>query len=741
MINISYKLHWDTKKVIAISLSLQLILIGTVVLPLFGFDTIFLRQVIGFISITFIPGLLISRIIHLDDLDNISLIIIVIGLSLITLMFMGFLINIVLPVLGLARPLSFMFIFSIYTLLVIFLAILAYLRDRDFTYSNFMDINILDPPVIFLCLLPLLGVFGTYLVNFYNSNILLLFQLALISIIVAVISFDKFIQKDLYPLAIFSIGLSLLYHNSLISSYLWGWDVQLEYYYNQLVIENSFWDYTVSSNINGMLSVVILPTIYSIILDLNVAWVYKIIYPFIYAFVPVGLYNVYKAQFDERIAFFSAFYLMASFIFFVQMLTLTRQQIAEFFFIIIILLIFAKLKLELVKRRALIILFSFGLITSHYGLAYIIVFTLVFGYFILKYILNHENVLADSKFNVIYIVMIISWYLFTTSQVIFNSLINVFDQAKNYIGNDLIETESITAISEGSMYITTEIARYLYLISQMFILLGITLYLLKASAPLLTKYIKSYKFQSSLAISKTLENPPFNISPSKDYLLLSFMFLIMMASTLIAQFGIDIGRLYHIASLIISPFCIIGYFLFLIMMSPFFKIRIFSLNHKNIFIPISIFLITFYLLNVGVVSELIKDNPHSISISQNTVNQMDDLNISANFFRIYNVHEQDVYGTKWIDNNRKPDSDIYMDYYSFFPLLGYGMTGGFGLKFLTKNIISIPNGSYLYFGYINVIENLFSARYYRYDIREISLIIDKVNKIYSNGGSVIHINQ
>ena len=70
---------------------------------------------------------------------------------------------------------------------------------------------------------------------------------------------------------------------------------------------------------NAMLSITVLPTVYSNMLGMSLTWVYKIIYPLIFALVPVGLYLLWKPYIGKKFAFFSAFLFMADITFFTEL--------------------------------------------------------------------------------------------------------------------------------------------------------------------------------------------------------------------------------------------------------------------------------------------------------------------------------------------------------------------------------------------------------------------------------------
>jgi uncharacterized membrane protein len=222
---------------------------GVIGLDAIGLQIPIIRQLIVFIYLTFVPGILILRILKLHKVGNVETLLYTVGLSIAALMFTGFFMNftgffmnIFYPYFGISGPISITPLIITISVVVLVLCILCYVRDKDFSDPSFIDAEeILSPPVLFLCLIPFLAVFGTYLVNFHHNNILLMLMIVVIALVVLLIAFDKFIPKNLYPLAVFIIAISLLYHGSLISMYLTGWDIHAEYYFHKLVEMNGFW--------------------------------------------------------------------------------------------------------------------------------------------------------------------------------------------------------------------------------------------------------------------------------------------------------------------------------------------------------------------------------------------------------------------------------------------------------------------------------------------------------------------
>ena len=97
---------WEFGKFLKVILAIQLAVGGVIGLDAIGLQIPILRQLIGFMYLTFVPGIIILRILKLHKLGNIETVLYTVGLSIATLMFMGLFMNTVYPFFGISRPIS-----------------------------------------------------------------------------------------------------------------------------------------------------------------------------------------------------------------------------------------------------------------------------------------------------------------------------------------------------------------------------------------------------------------------------------------------------------------------------------------------------------------------------------------------------------------------------------------------------------------------------------------------------------
>ena len=708
--------EWDTKSFLSVLFSIHIAMLGVIGLDLINFQIPILRQFIGFIYLTFVPGVLLLRLLRLKQISFIEKSMFTISLSLITLMLSGFFITEI-GTFFVEKPLSTIPLFCMIFLVVSTLFIICYIREKNTIYNpSFITLNYnISRLMIYLLLILFLTLFGTYLVNYYHSNILLLFATLLITSSIFLVLFDKFIPETMYPMVIFILSISLLYHNSLISSTLYGFDIHQEYYASNVVKILGTWNPEIPTNINAMLSIVMLAPIYSNICDISLTYVFKIVYPFLFSFTPLGMYLIYKKQINNpKIAFFSIFYFMSVYPYYTEMLALARQEIAELFLVLIILVMISNY--EAPKKKILYIIFSCGLVLSHYGLSYLFIILSLIGYMFLVY-LNKKSEIFCPRTIFLFIMCAIGWSIYISSGSIFDTVGNLFVTV--YHGISYLQTSAVSLVTKGTSSFSGNLIRLSYYSSIFLILIG---------------------FMQSLIAYKNSKTRS-EIQFSKEYISFSFASICSLIVFLITSAtGMNIYRIFHISMIFLSLYCILGGLSLIDFIGKAIKNIVPTFHTTNNFKLLSIFLALFMLLNIGFVQEMLNDYPTSVSLSQESLKK-GGANSSMLLYRYY-IPIQDVYGSMWLSKNRNATMDIYADETAArFVLTSYGMMPNQKYLFNEENENDYFN-SYIYFRYPNVIYNLISKKdsdMYDYEsISELSSITNHKYIIYSSGYNTVY---
>lgn len=712
----------------ALVVSIELALGGTIALDALGIHIPILRAVIGFAFLTFTPGATILRLLKLNKLNVSEVFVYTVGLSLAFIMFIGYFINNLIAF-AVKISISDVNLFIITAAIINFLCVLCYFKEKDIEYQCYSNNlkQIYSPVILLLILIPFLSIMGAYLLNYYNNNILLSILFFLIIFVIILAIDDKYIQEHIYPLVIFVIAISILYQNSLSSSYLDGYDIHREYFFANLVKLSGFWDYNLKNALNNMLSIIMIAPIYSDLCNIDLTWVFKIIYPFFFSVLPVGIYLVYQSQIKNgKISLLSTFYFISIFTYFTEMLSLARQQIAELFFVILIMTMVSRI--ELVKRRFLIILFSVSLIISHYGLSYLFLFFSPIGYLFMHYILKQKSTNYYPRYILFFFIFSLFWYIkyanssnFETITILFHNIIINFTQDISSPSHAL----SLATNKPSDM--CNSILKLLYWISQFLILIGFS-----------NVYINRKKYQFS-----------------PEFFSMSLMLLgVLIASLVTSRTGMSISRLYQITAILLSVFFVIGG----VSILQIIKYVTLQKNYMNpdLFIQklkdaicwekpslksikiLALFCIIFFSFNVGIPHEIFKGQPMLGSFNRDTILNSQNIDTTYQFYTLHFL-DQDIKGTKWLSHNRNPEIKIYGDEFSTNAIFfSYGMI--LNGENLGNHTLMEPH-SYLYLRYPNVHYGLMKDRSSRitWELKDISGPINEKDLIYSSKDNLIYL--
>lgn len=769
---------WRIKDFLLLIIAIQVMVSILLLLDYVGLDISLLRDIMGFFFILFVPGTLLLRLLDLDGISNNGQVVLyTVGLSLCALMLVGFLMNAIYPLFGVNKPLSFVPIFITINVLSLILCFICYQMDKRRKYKlilrNLKDMvvkksppnhvqlkELLTLPLVVPLFIPVLSVLGAYMMNVYQSNVLTILMLFLIGAIALIIGTGRFIPSKWYPLTVFTISLSLLLHKSLITNYIWGWDINFEYFLVNQVISNSFWNQNLPINYNSMLSVMMLAPIFYTFIDTGLVWIMKVIYPFIFSLTPLGLYYVFYKQTGPKIAFFASFFFMLQLTFYTEMLSLVRQQVAELM-LVLVLMVMVSDKMNVTKRSFLAIIFGLSIVVAHYGLAYImmiiLILSIIFLYIIDKnpskalyeylakiYRVNKINVIMTSvfaylpwsiglgnskdyevnkkikryrsiikksrviitpSFIALFMLFLLIWYIYTSNSTIFSSFIDIgrsiIDNISSFM--DPSATQGLSLVMEEQTTPLRNMHKYLYLISQAFIAVGILALLFGKDG---MKFKKEFKALSLAA------------------------FVVLVAGVVLPFFSSQMNttRLYHVALIVLAPFGVLGiikivdFFKSLLNFKPFSKI---SLSQNYLFTFISIFLVVFLFFNTGLVYQFL-DPAHPTSIALST---------SYDFPKF---NQREVDSGEWLQ--KYSNNTVYADKYRASVLVSMVSTMEIPAYFDLVN-----SSYYVFLGTVNIARNQILT----YQMTGANIVTNEGyqspaeilkgrSKIYDDGGSYVY---
>ncbi len=696
-----------------------------------GLDITIMRQICGFIYLSFIPGYLFLRVLKLDEIDRVETVVLSVSLSIAFLMFLGLLLNEMSLTFNLSRPLSTIPLMVTISGLTLILLLLSYKqKDKEAKLLSSEKANV--SIVLQICLLSMLPALSIVGAMYHNTSVLLFMILGVTVLCAAGIFSDRLIPEKIFPLVIASASIALLLHTVLISKHLMGSDVFTEFYGFKPTEIRGYWyasgpvmSYSLKDALNSILSITILPTIYTSILKIDGEILFKFFYPLVFSLVPLALYKMYEQQTDRKVAFLSVLFFISTPIVFYgnEPLSLNRQIVGVLFFVLSIFLIVEN-KLDLGKKRLLLVIFAAALVVSHYSIAYIFIF-----YIILIFVLSRIRVLSYLKVTILgpsmillLIALTFSWYIYVSDSPL-NQLLNSVNRIISWFNVDLFSTEAriqpaLRPLSptEATSLIGM-IHKGLIYLEHFFIGIGI-----------IVLTIKPKKFRL---------DPEFRLVA-----IISMAILLLCLGIPNLAPVLNMTRFYSIVIPFLAPFFVLGGTFLLQSIGKFatpFLLKFRKVSVKNLELQIvTCVLIASFLFQVGFVNHVTGGYPTSYSLDLDRREKLGDLSIRVTTHSNYFL-DQEVSSAKWFWENVNQTSKVYADWNSRFSVLrSYALLPDDKILPIT-NDTSLESQTYIYLKYLNIRVGVISTFGFKYfNTSDISPVLANCNKIYSNSDSEIY---
>jgi len=677
------------------------------------FDLPVVRQILAFLYLTFVPGVVIVKLLKFE-LDNVNTVLFSVGFSVAFLMICGFLENQFHVFFGLLRPLSLAPLMITLNTLVLLGSVVVYLKGSHVDLPKAATFR-LSLSTLLLLILPVLSVVGAMLVNVTGNSVILLGMIFAVSVLFVLgVASERFLPSRMYPFVIVVIAISLLFHSSLISSYpiSFGSDVPLEFYVFKKTLVNAQWSEPTAywsitySRINAMLSITILPTIYSVFLNLDPAWVFKIVDPLLFCFVAVGLYQFCRTYVGEKKAFITTFFFMSLQTFFTEMVSLNRQMIGELFFVLLLLVVFSK-ELKPARKIVSFLVFSIALVTSHYALAEIF-FILIAAALTLTVLTRRKSRSITAGMVMLFFVVMFCWYIYTSRASVFDTLTSygryVYDQLDQFLspasrGETVLRGLGI----DQSPSIWNTLSRIFAYLTELLVVIG---------------FLRMFIRRKELSNDK--EYFFFNLVG------IAFLAAIILVPGLAKTFNMT--RFYHVLLFVLAPLCVLGAF----------SVAGFLLNRRKE-ISAAILLVSvltpYFLFQTGFMYEITRSESWSLPLS---MYRMD-------WYKLYRemgyVPERNVPSACWISKYVEAErTTIYADVPSQHKeLVMYGMAQHDRISVLS-NTTKPKAEAIIYLGELNLMNGIVVGTYTTWNTSELSNLFGQMDTVYCNGGSEIYKN-
>jgi len=698
----------------------------------------FLRQTVSFLFLTLLPGLLILQTLKLNKLDFTEKFVLSVGLSISFMMFFGLLINNLSLSLGYETPLSSVPLLISVNIAFVVLAIIGYKVNKDILFS-FPNLNLTTPEKAFLIvpiLFPALSIFGMYVMNMSDNNIILMILLFFIPIyVVFVCLFNQKFSTRLYPIVIFLISISLLLLLSLRSNHIIGTDTHTEYYFFQTTLGNLHWGIFTHTAFDACLAISLLPTIYISILNISPEFLFKILYSVIFSISPLVMYVLSKRYIRESYAFLASCFFMFQFNFLLTELH-ARTNTAILFFALAMMTLFND-KIDPLKKRILFIVFIASCMVSHYSTTYIFFF-IILGSFLGIELLSKKYTfkkVVSLTMVILFFSMIFFWYSQVT-ETAFNSGVTFIEDTLSNLNRFFIEesraetTQAMLGEGITQKGIPHKIEFVFTWLTFAFIVIGII--------TLIRRYkemsFPELKFKKPDFLKDKFEVGYFVIALACSGLLGAIVVLPYVS----AHYGMD--RLYGVGITILSVFFVIGGMMIAKYLNKLLAVLQGKVSTKNAshnsfrksvdgksapqvraYLIILLVLIPYFFCVTGVMYNIF-GVPRAITL--NSVGEQYDM---------YYVHDQESCALKWFGNHAKQQKLYLADW----PGYGRSLSQCTIPKYLIDYMAFSKRkeiDEYIYLRYYNVVDELL---YGGHNMTEYSDMFVGKDRIYDNGGSEV----
>jgi uncharacterized membrane protein len=644
-------------------------------------------------------------------------------------MSVGLLVNELYVILGLSEPLSIIPLtaaMSTFTLIVFFIG-----YRSDFSI-NFVSLDVLFkatrsylPLALVLIVLPILSIVGALYVNI---PIMIILCLTIAVLCVLSVASNKLIPSKSYPFLIFSISISILLLNLLMSKYIIGDDASFEYYVFKVTQIRGYWgpinaitNPQVTLTFNYMLSITLLPNFYSVLMNLQNEMLFKILYSFIFSLVPITLYEIYKNEAGKLIGLLSAlFFVFTLNAFFGELISVDRQIVAEFFLMLSILLWLNK-TLPIKEKRILLIIFGASIAFSHYSIAIIYLIFVSLVVIIASIKPKFDDVYNASTVLAIFVITFL-WYAFSTGSIL-TSIIATIQRTVADLTNFHPQGAAGVAASVISIPQAYTVATWINLVVSGLVTFSLVI-------GILTVILFSRRIEIS----------------DKFKLLTILAAIIFAASYLFPAFAatLNFTRFYAITLLFLSPCVTIGALSLLKIIQSTLRKR--NKKQKNSFVSlnkygkmalllVAVLLSAYFLSQSGFINHVTGGAIHSQTFDYYKMETSSNPSVQADFAYDY-IQEQDTFSAIWLSKYANASIIYSSEESKNHVLITEGLIPANLLLPLT-NTTKSGQGSFVYLDTLNVAKGIISSPTGLFNTSELSPSLKESNLIYSNGNSEI----
>ncbi|MCU1495363.1 MAG: hypothetical protein JWO62_3127 [Acidimicrobiaceae bacterium] len=306
-----------------------------------------------------------------------------VGASILLLMFLGLVESIVLPHLGIARPLSsWPLVVGVDVVTIASLAAHGARHDPlDFILLGRVPRSAEIAFAVVLALLPVAAMAGAERLNNGESGVLSIVVL----VAAGVLLLATFLRGPHAPRwtigsTLYSVTTAVLLMSSMRSNYPFGYDIQSEFQVFTATLHSGAWHVPSDGNAYAsMLSITVLPAVLTVISHVSGIVIFKVVYPLVFGLFPVLVFIVSSRWFGVRASLVGAMVVIVQGLFAADITGLARQEIGLVYFALMVVTGFDE-ALPRRVRQAAVVVAGIAMAISHYSTAYFAALLFMIGY-------------------------------------------------------------------------------------------------------------------------------------------------------------------------------------------------------------------------------------------------------------------------------------------------------------------------------------------------------------------------
>lgn len=586
------------------------------------------RAIISFVAITFLPGYAVLSLLGVERSSGVRVVLYSVGISLPYVVSLVIVADLVLSSVGLDRRLVASGLVALLAVGTLVPALVAWMRGTSVGAppSARTLFEIRDwPGFSLLALLPFLGVLGAHLVDAYDATFVVLALLFLVACVPSLIAFGS-IPRHLYPFAVVSASLAVLFHTTLVTEHIWGWDIHYEYY-TARIIRDVGWNVELRTIYNSLPTATLLAAIYSSVSGVPLVWVYKVFYPILITALPLGMFALIRrvdiGSTDARLAALAPFVFVFYYGFFKDMPD--KQMLAELYVVLLLLVLFDA-DVDDRRERLLLLIFSVGLVFSHYAISLFFLLFVTFAYTATRVFERTGRIdsLMDRVFRPSLVVALaalwVGWYGFVADGII-------IDRAVDQFVRTVLQLSDLFASRSGADYAISPFSSPLWLV---YMLAHVALLGLVSTGILRA----TYAAWTGRSNGRTVEFTALSVGV--------FGFLL---SSVGFTFGMGFDRTLQLSLAVLAPFALLGWRTCFSLLSRVADAPADWITSLHVVGAFAVFLGIFFLLSSGAAFAVADQEvpPYSIGLDEDAG------------WPVY--HESEVRASRWLESATPADEE------------------------------------------------------------------------------------